>query len=341
MKNLRVCLVGFGYWGPNLARNIVSSDFFELAFVFEPDSNKHKKIAKLYPSARILHSKEELISIESSIDVGVIATPTASHFELAKFFLEMNCHVWIEKPFTRNFLEAKELLNLADKRNLKIFVDHTYWYNPTISEIKSIRSQIGDITYINSTRSNFGIIQNDSSVIWDLAVHDLSIINYIVDTKPISLICVASSPFPEIQRSIATLILNYETFACTVHVNWLSPFKVRDFILGGTAKSIYFDDTKTDDKLRVYLQSIENLPKYSENDIRQFEYKYGDILVPDISNQEALAEAFKQFALYINDDLEPASSGTKAAEIIRILSAADASINQNGALVHLNDFMVN
>jgi predicted dehydrogenase len=335
LKSFKVCLVGFGYWGPNLARNIVASHDFELSFVFEPDINNHSKITRLYPSVKILNSFSQLKDIAGQVDVGVIATPTSSHFELAKTFLNMDCHVWIEKPFTKSLMEAKELVALAKANNRKIFVDHTYLYTSSVAKIKSIFSEIGEITYINSTRSNFGIIQSDSSVIWDLAVHDLSIVSYLIEESPKNLVSIATTPFDGIQKSIATLIINYDTFSCTIHVNWLSPFKVREFILGGTLKSIHFDDTKTDDKVRVYSQSILDLPRYTKDDIRLFDYKYGEILIPEISNEEALRNAFRQFASYIDGGEEPPSSGEKALNIIRILSAAEKSIENNGELIEI------
>jgi len=330
MNTLGVCLAGFGYWGPNLARNIVASDRFHLAVVLEPDKKKHLKISQLYPWVKIIVSVDDLMHIKGEFQVAAIATPTSSHFQLGKIFLDLDCHIWIEKPFTKNLQEAESLLMIAAEKNLKIFLDHTYLYSSAVSEIKSIVSTIGEITYINSTRANFGIIQDDASVIWDLAVHDLSIIDYLVDQDPIGIIATAASPFIGIQKSISTLILSYEKFSCTIHVNWLSPFKVRDFIIGGTSKSIYFDDTKTEDKVRIYSQSIEDLPRYSKHDIRLYDYKYGEILVPDISNVEALEEAFRQFALYIEFGVEPPSSGGRALRIIKILTAAEESIDKNG-----------
>jgi predicted dehydrogenase len=335
LKVQRVCLVGFGYWGPNLARNIASSDDFELSFVFEPDIKNHSKIAQLYPSAKIISLNNELRDIAGLVDVGVIATPTSSHFELAKTFLNMDCHVWVEKPFTKSLEEATELVNLARDRDLKIFVDHTYLYTSAVEKIKSLISEIGEITYINSIRSNFGIIQNDSSVIWDLAVHDLSIISYLVEDIPRNLVAVANSPFVGIQKSTATLILDFETFSCTIHVNWLSPFKVREFTMGGTLKSIHFDDTKTDDKLRLYSQKIIDLPSYTNNDIRLYDYKFGEILIPEISNEEALGNAFVHFANYINGGNEPPSSGEKAIRIIQILAAAEESIENHGKQIQI------
>jgi len=336
MTRKNVCLVGFGYWGPNLARNVVASDSLNLSSILETDFSKHSKIKQLYPAVTILSSIEEAMSQSSEIDIAMIATPTSSHYKLAKIFLGLGCHIWIEKPFTSDLEEAEELINIANERKLKIFVDHTYLYNPAVLEIKNRMPDIGNISYVNSTRANFGIIQNDSSVIWDLAVHDLSIINYLVEELPKSVISVASTPFPGIQPSIATIVLNYSTFAATIHVNWLSPFKVRDFILGGTLKSIHYDDTKTEDKVKIYSQSIEDLPNFTKQDIRLYNYKYGDILIPDISNDEALGVAMKKFSNYIEGGLEPASSGNMSLFIVKILSAAQFSYMNEGKLVELN-----
>jgi predicted dehydrogenase len=330
-----VCLVGFGYWGPNLARNIASSEYFEISFVIESDMSKHIKISALYPNVTILSDLETVSSLENLVDVCVIATPTSSHYRIAMQFLEINCHIWIEKPFTRSIKEAKDLLQLAQDKGLRIFIDHTYLYSPAVEVIGSCMSEVGDITYIKSTRANFGIIQNDSSVIWDLAVHDLSIVQYLTGLEPLSVIAIATSPFPGIQDSVATMILEYGTFVCTIDVNWLSPFKVRDFILGGTSKSIYFDDTKTEDKIKIYSQSIEDLPSVGNANVRQYDYKYGDILIPDVPNDEALERAFNEFSLYIHKGIEPPSSGEKALNIISILTAAQESINRNSEKIKI------
>ena len=336
MGKIRVCLVGFGYWGPNLARNIMSSKNFELDYIVEPDSDKHEKIIKMYPNVKILSRIENIQDVCNLIDVGVIATPTSTHFQLVKAFLDIDCHVWVEKPFTKSVLESEELLEIAEKKDLKIFVDHTYLYTAAVGTLTSLMSEIGAITYISSTRSNFGIIQRDSSVIWDLAVHDLSIAQYLVGANPISVIANATTPFHGVQDSVATLIIEFESFNFTIHVNWLSPFKVRDFILGGTIKTLYFNDTKTDDKIKVYSQSIENLPKFGKTDIRLYDYKYGDIFIPDVANNEALANAFDQFAKYILDGVEPPSSGKKALAIVKILSAAEESIQSNGEQIKID-----
>jgi predicted dehydrogenase len=336
LSKIRVCLVGFGYWGPNLARNISSSKDFELNYIVESDLDKHEKIQKLYPKVKILSGIDKIQEVYDLIDVGVIATPTSTHFQLVKAFLNIDCHVWVEKPFTKDVLESEELLVIAEQKDLKIFVDHTYLYTTAVATMKSLMSEIGEITYISSTRSNFGIIQRDSSVIWDLAVHDLSIAQYLVSANPINVIAKATTPFRGIQDSVATLIIEFDSFNFIIHVNWLSPFKVRDFILGGTAKTLYFNDTKTDDKIRVYSQSIEDLPKFGKTDIRLYDYKYGDIFIPDVANDEALANAFGEFAKYILEGVEPPSSGKKALAIIKILAAAEESIQRNGEQVKID-----
>jgi predicted dehydrogenase len=329
-------LVGFGYWGPNLARNISSSKNFELRYIVESDIDKHEKILKLYPHVKILTTIEKIQDIGDQIDVGVIATPTSTHFQLVKAFLHIDCHVWVEKPFTKGVMESEELLAIAEQKALKIFVDHTYLYTAAVATMKTLMPEVGEITYISSTRSNFGIIQRDTSVIWDLAVHDLSIAQYLVGSEPINVIAKATTPFRGIQDSVATLIIEFATFNFTIYVNWLSPFKVRDFILGGTAKTLYFNDAKTDDKVRVYSQSIEDLPKFGQTDIRLYDYKYGEIFIPDVANDEALANAFDQFARYILDGIEPPSSGKKALTVIKILTAAEESIQRNGQQVRID-----
>ena len=314
----------------------MSSKDFVLNFILEPDSDKHEKIIKLYPDVKILARIEDIQNLSNLIEVGVIATPTSTHFQLVKAFLDIDCHVWVEKPFTNSVLESEELLEIAEQKDLKIFVDHTYLYTAAVGTMRALIPEIGVITYISSTRSNFGIIQRDSSVIWDLAVHDLSIAQYLVGANPISVIAKATTPFRGIQDCVATLIIEFESFIFTIHVNWLSPFKIRDFILGGTTKTLYFNDTKTDDKIRVYSQSIEDLPKFGKTDIRLYDYKYGDIFIPDVANDEALANAFDQFAKYIFDGVEPPSSGKKALAIVKILTAAEESIQNNGVQIKID-----
>jgi predicted dehydrogenase len=332
---MRVCLTGFGYWGPNLARNIAASKYFELKYILEPDQSKHGTIKSLYPFVQILIDSSELEALRDSIDVGVIATPTATHADLAIQFLNLGCHVWIEKPFALSSRDATVILKVAAERKKKVFVDHTFLYTSAVSRIKEEIESISPLTYVNSTRANFGIIQQDSSVIWDLAVHDLAILGHLIDLNPLSVIAKASTPFPNIQKSSATVLLDYGQFLATIHVNWLSPFKIRDFFVGGIRGSVRYDDTETEDKVRIYSQSIESLFNYDKSSIRQFDYKYGNVKIPDIENNEALATAFEAFGKYILFDIEPPSSGEKALKIIKILEAADHSLNNNGMLVSL------
>jgi len=335
MGRLKVCLAGFGYWGTKLARNITASKTFELRYVMEPDPSKHVQIKLLYPFVEILKSSTELLSLRDAVDVGFIATPTSTHLEMALIFLELDCHIWVEKPFALTYSDAEQIVDLYNKKNLKVFVDHTFLYTSAVRRIKEEIVNILPLTYINSTRANFGIIQNDSSVIWDLAVHDLAILGFLTEIAPVSIAAKASSPFPHIMPSVATILIDYGQFFATIHVNWLSPFKIRDFFIGGTKGSMHFDDTETEDKLRLYSQSIESLLAYDQSNIRQFDYKYGEVRIPDIENSEALVNAVQSFSDYILTGTESPSSGCKALEVIRILAAADQSLKGDGMQVLL------
>jgi predicted dehydrogenase len=336
MNRLKVCLVGFGYWGPNLARHLSTLETFDLRYIVELDEAKHYQIKTFYPNAKIFSSIEDLSEFRDFIDVAVIATPAATHFNLARLFLEFGCHVWIEKPLALSHADAEEIVTLSMQLNLKVFVDHTFLYTTAIRAIKTDILKILPITYINSTRANFGIIQEDSSVVWDLAVHDLAILTYLTDLKAVSVLAKSSSPAPNLQPCVSTIIVDYGQFLATVHVNWLSPFKIRDFFVGGTNGSIYYDDTETEDKVRIYSQSIKKLISFDQSNIRKFDYKYGEVTIPDIGNEEALASAFRAFSDYILADIEPPSSGSKALQVIRILEAIGMSISQNGASIGLD-----
>ena len=328
-------LIGYGYWGPNLARNFHSSTAFNLISIIEEDTSKHERILKVYPGVQLFDSIKKFQDADISVDAAIIATPSYTHAEYGRFFLQKGCHIWVEKPFVLNSKDGEELIAYARKSNLKIFVDHTFQYSPSVREIKLYLQEIGEITYINSTRSNFGIIQSDTSVIWDLAIHDFSIIQYLVGRSPASVIATASTPFSGIQDSVCTVILNYESFLASIHVNWLSPFKSRDFLIGGIDGSILFDDTETAEKVRIYSQSIAKLPKLGSAQIRQFDYKYGQVTIPNVANEESLKTAVDSFAKYILEDIEPPSSGPQALELIKLLEACEFSIQNHGQNVKI------
>ncbi len=335
---IKTVLLGFGYWGPNLARNFQKSPHFELIGIIEVDHVKQARIRMEYPNVLVFDSIEDFESAGLRIDAAIVATPSATHFQYAKYFLVRGCHVWVEKPFVLNSNEGELLTELANRKQLRIFVDHTFQYSPAVREIKNNLSTIGQITYINSTRSNFGIIQSDTSVIWDLAVHDFSIVQYLIEQSPQSVIAKSSSPFSGIQDSVCSVILDYGSFLASIHVNWLSPFKSRDFLIGGTNSSILFDDTETAEKVKIYSQSIAALPELGPADIRQFDYKYGSVTIPNVQNEESLETAVKSFASYILEKIEPPSSGRLALELIRILEACEESIKSGGSSIILETF---
>ena len=258
-KKINIGLVGFGYWGPNLARNLDKSDKFNLSHICDLDASRRSTAEKSHPDSVITASYQGLLDSEE-IDAIAIATPVNTHYLLAKKALLRGKHVLVEKPITESLIEAEELVNIAEKNNLTLMVDHTFTFTGAVQKIKDFISdgQIGELFYYSSERVNLGIFQADVNVLWDLAVHDLSILNYLKKEPPIKVSACGINHVPGEPENIAFMTLFYKSsFMAHINVNWLSPVKLRRCLIGGSKKMIVYDELSSDEKIKVYDKGIE------------------------------------------------------------------------------------
>lgn len=340
-KKLRAGIIGYGYWGPNILRNIIEIEDYEPSIVVDSRDDRTHLAKRRYPSLKI--EKELTTEVLSFLDVVFICTPATSHFALAKLALENQTNVWVEKPMTLNSKLATELNELAEQNNLKIVVDHTYVYSPAIERIKDIISEggIGKPLYYESLRANLGIFQQDVSVIWDLAIHDLSILDFLYPDFEIDWIsCRSFNPLNGATNSLSNITLSYSNgFVANISTNWLSPVKVRKVVFGGSTSSLVFDDTEPSDKVQIFAQEFVASGDLEQKIQGMTSYKLGSTSTPKLDQTEALRKGLSDFALHLlerdlKNDLR--NSGNRAIKMIKILEAAEISALQMGKPIELS-----
>ena len=330
-SSLRTAVVGYGYWGPHMARNISQIDGFELCAVIDFSAEKRGVAENKHPGTPTFSSIGEALQFVE-IDAVIIATPTHTHYDIAKTALLNKMHVLVEKPLTTDVASAVELVDLASINNLVLMVDHTYVYSSAVEHMKSLvdSGDMGDLVYFDSTRVNLGLFQSDVSVLWDLAVHDLAILQRITGRMPTAVSATGgrhqNAKFEA--AAFMTLYFNDLLFA-HINVSWLSPMKIRRTVLCGTKKTVLFDDMLSDERLKVYDAGVEI------NADALLHYRFGDISVPKLINTEALKTELEHFLDCIGTGREPISSGKSAIEIISVLEAAQQSIESDGKFIEV------
>ena len=321
---MNISVIGFGCWGPNLVRNFKNIKNCNVTHIAESQKERHDRIHELYPDITI--STFNQIITNSNIDAVVIATSISSHYELAKAALENDKHVLIEKPMADSEKNALELIRLSKQQKKILMVDHTYLYTGAVQEIKKLTDDgsLGEILYVDSIRANLGKFQSDFNVLWDLAPHDISIINYLINEKPISVQAIGKSYIKNELESIAYLILHYKSNKI-IHLNcsWVSPIKIRTMIIAGSKKMLVFDDLEQK-KIRIYDKNFQN--NITSND---------GILEPEFSSKEGLSVMAEDFVNSIINDKEPLSNSNLGLEVVKILEASQKSIKNNGEKVFL------
>ena len=331
---MNVGIVGFGYWGQNLVRNLKNTKNCNVTHIAELEIKKHEQIHELYPDIEI-ESFDAIIK-NSKIDAIVIATSVSSHYELAKAALENNKHVLIEKPIAYSEKNAEELIKLSKLKNKTLMVDHTYLYSGAVQEIKKLLDAdlLGKILYIDSIRANLGKFQSDVNVLWDLAPHDISIINYLINEKPVSVQAIGKSYTKNELENIAYLILHYGSNKI-VHVNcsWISPIKIRTMIIGGSKKMLVFDDLQQK-KIRIYNKNLDDVISSIDNE-NITQSTDDNFLEPEFSSKEALLEMAEDFVTSIINNKAPLSNDDLGLDVVKILDAAQISIKNNGEEVFL------
>ena len=330
-----VGILGLGYWGPNLVRNFLAQSEVSKVIGCDLRPERLKFISERYPSVHLLNDSNELMNGEA--DIIVIATPVKTHYEAAKKALENGKHIWVEKPFTSTTAEAEELISIADRKNLKIFVDHTFIYNGAVRKMKELveDDELGNVIYFDSERINLGLFQKDVNVIWDLAPHDLSIMNYILPDHEIMAVSANGIANYNGRENLAHLCIHFKenTFA-HFHVNWVSPVKIRRMIVGGDKKMLVYDDMENFEKIKVYNSGVDFNTTESIHEAL-VQYRIGDMFSPKVSQVEALALGAKEFIAAIQENRQPLTNGKDGLDVVKILEASDKSLKNNGEIIEL------
>ena len=337
---MKVGVIGLGYWGPNLVRNF--SAHSEVTEVVGSDIREErlKFIRSKFPAAKLTANYNDII--EGDSDLVVIATPVATHHPLAKAALLNGKHIWVEKPFTASIKEAEELIEIAEQKNLKIFVDHTFIYNGAVIKIKELldKGELGNILYFDSERINLGLFQKDVNVIWDLAPHDLSIMSYLMKgMKPKALSATGIANFNGLEN-LAHINIHFEQNCFAhFHVNWVSPVKIRRMILGGDKKMLVYDDMENFEKIKVYDSGIEYKSTETIHEAL-VQYRVGDMFSPKVNQTEALALGAKECIAAINENRQPLTSGYDGLDVVRLLEASNLSLKNMGKMIEIGDSLL-
>lgn len=338
-STIGVGVIGYGYWGPNLVRNFANTDGARVISVSDLDPAKLALLRRRHADIAVTTDYRDLIE-DTRIDAIAIATPVHTHYELAMSALGASKHVLIEKPLARTTDQARHLIEEAERRNLRLMVDHTFLYTPAVRKIRELIGDgvLGDIYYYNSVRASLGLFQSDVNVIWDLAVHDFSIIQYIFNESPVAVSATAASHIPGAPENMAHITLFFRSSCVAqISVNWLSPVKVRQTFIGGSRKMITYDDLEPTEKIKVYDKGITvNGSKEAAHQLR-IDYRAGDMWAPHLRPTEALQIEADHFIECLRHGTTPISSGLTGLCVVEILEAASRSIAARGAPVALQE----
>lgn len=335
-----VAVVGYGYWGPNLTRNFSTMKQAELIAVCDLSKDRLQAVAGLYPAVRVTDDYEEILS-DPRIEAVAISTPVSTHFRLAMAALMAGKHVFLEKPMTATADEARRLVDEAARRRLVLAVDHTFIHTGAVRKMRELVADgLGEIYYYDSVRVNLGLFQHDVSVIWDLAVHDLAIMDHVLSEKPVAVAATGMSHVAGEPENIAYLNLFFDSrLIAHIHVNWLAPVKVRRTLLGGSSKMIVYDDLEPSEKIKVYDKGITLNGNPAANGEKVYQmlvgYRTGDMWAPRLDTNEALGVELRQFIDCIEAGATPDADGQAGLRVVRILEAASRSLSQRGRMIEL------
>ncbi|MGA2235101.1 MAG: Gfo/Idh/MocA family oxidoreductase [Terriglobales bacterium] len=332
---LRFGVIGYGYWGPNIVRNLRSLEGCQVAGICDQSPAARKRIQSANPGIPVYSDYNELVN-SPDVDAIAVITPVWTHFELAKAALENGKHVFVEKPFTSNVAQAEELINLAEQKNLKIMVDHTFLFTGAVRKIRKLIHEdvLGKLYYYDSTRVNLGLFQHDCNVVWDLAPHDLSIMNDLLD-EDAEAISATGQTHLNGHEDIAFITAYFPgKMIGHINVNWLSPVKVRTTLIGGEKKMLVWNDLEADEKLRIYDKGVDVKSQEGVYNLL-VSYRSGDMWAPQVEQVEALKSELNYFAECISNDQNPLNDGLAGLKVIKMLEAASESLARRGAVVYL------
>lgn len=334
---LNIGVIGYGYWGPNLVRNFSEIDEAHVHTVADLNPALLEKVAKRYPATKTTTDAMELIN-DPEIDAVAIATPVATHFSLAMAALRAGKHVWLEKPMAETSLQARALVEEAEKRGLTLHIDHTFIYTGPVKKMRDLvqSGALGKSLYYDSTRVNLGLFQRDVNVISDLAVHDFSILDYVFEEHPVAVSASGINHYPGTPENLAFITLFYDSgFIAHVNVSWLAPVKVRNILIGGTEKMITFDELQPSEKLKIYDKGVSFTDDPKQIHEMRVGYRTGDMWAPKVDNVEALQIEASHFCDCINTGKSSVSDGRFGMRMVEVIEAATSSMRGRGETVHL------
>jgi len=328
-------VIGYGYWGPNIVRNLASLEDTEVIAIADISPLARERAQKAYPNVLVTADVAEVIA-SSKIDAIAVVSPVWTHFELAKRALEDGKHVFVEKPFTSTSAQAEELIDLALRKNLKIMVDHTFLFTGAVKKIYQLLQEgtLGKLYYYDSTRVNLGLFQHDVNVLWDLAPHDLSIVDYLIHATPEAVVATGESHLND-HEDVAFMTLYFpDKVIAHINVNWLSPVKVRTTLIGGEKRMLVWNDLNADEKLKVYDRGVQIDSQQGVYDLL-VNYRSGDMWAPQLERGEALTRELQYFVDCISNGQDPSNDGSAGLRVVRMLEAASESLSKRGDLVYL------
>jgi predicted dehydrogenase len=339
MPNLRVAVVGCGYWGQNLLRNFCELEEAEVVIACDFDSRALVRAKRRYPTLEVSQNYKDIL-VDPRVEAVVLATPVSTHYPFAYQALQAGKHVLVEKPLAQTSREVQDLIQLAERVGKTLMVDHTFLYTSAVRRMKQLvdSGEIGDLLYFDSVRISLGLVQSDINVLWDLGPHDLSIMDYLCNREPISISATGVNHLETPYQNIAYVTVQFAgNLIAHFHLNWLAPVKVRRTLVGGSKKMIVYDDMENSEKVRVYDKGITQNHDPERREKMLTGYRNGDMLAPNLEGTEALRLMAREFVTSIAEKRVPLSDGHAGLRIVRMLEAAQASIEQNGRVISLKE----
>jgi predicted dehydrogenase len=332
---IRMGVIGYGYWGPNIVRNLQNIEGTRIVSVCDKDLNALRRAKQAYPSIEVTADSSEFLR-SAQVDAVAVVTPVWTHFELAKTALQNGKHVFVEKPFTSTAEQAEELIELAETKNLKIMVDHTFLFTGAVRKMRQLVDEgvLGNLYYYDAMRVNLGLFQHDVSVLWDLACHDLSIMDYLIQGTPEAVVATGEKHLNgHVDVAFLTVYFPGNVIA-HINVSWLSPVKVRTTLIGGEKKMLVWNDLAPDERIKVYDKGVQMGNGKGLYDLL-VSYRSGDMWAPKIEQTEALKTELSYFIDCVSNNKAPHNDGQAGLRIVRILTAADQSLRERGTRIEL------
>jgi predicted dehydrogenase len=332
---VKIGVIGYGYWGPNIVRNFHAATDAQVTMVCDQRAESLARVKRTFPAVNLTTNAMDVLR-SPDVDAVAVVTPVWTHFDLAKAALENGKHVFVEKPFTSTTQQAEQLIELGAKKNLRIMVDHTFLFTGAVKKIHQLieDGDLGTLYYYDSTRVNLGLFQHDVNVIWDLAPHDLAIMNHLIKDRPTAVVATGASHLNN-HEDVAYITVYFQTnMVAHFNVNWLSPVKVRTTLIGGERRMVVWNDVEADEKVKVYDKGVEITAREGVYNLL-VSYRSGDMWAPKVEQTEALKAECQYFVECVRDGAEPFNDGLAGLKVVQMLEAADRSVKARGRLVAL------